>query len=271
LTIGLILILNRIGTVFTRAAAVLFAVLIGTGVAAFLGLVDFSPVREAGWFQMVQPFYFGMPTFDVSAILVMTLVAIISMIESTGVFLALSDITKKPIGSNELTKGYRAEGVATILGGIFNSFPYTTFSQNVGLVQLSGVKSRRVIFWTSGLLILLGFLPKVATFTTLIPKPVLGGAMLVMFGTVAASGIRILSQVDFAKNENLITIALSIGVGLGITANPAIVANMPEAVQLFTDSAIVAGSFTALLLNGFFRLVDRFRPAEVVADNRQVS
>ncbi|KGI84573.1 xanthine permease [Exiguobacterium mexicanum] len=267
LTIGLILVLNRIGTVFTRAAAVL----IGTGVAAFLGLVDFSPVREAGWFQMVQPFYFGMPTFDVSAILVMTLVAIISMIESTGVFLALSDITKKPIGSNELTKGYRAEGVATILGGIFNSFPYTTFSQNVGLVQLSGVKSRRVIFWTSGLLILLGFLPKVATFTTLIPKPVLGGAMLVMFGTVAASGIRILSQVDFAKNENLITIALSIGVGLGITANPAIVANMPEAVQLFTDSAIVAGSFTALLLNGFFRLVDRFRPVEVVAENRQVS
>ncbi len=267
LTIALIIVLNRVGTVFTRAAAVLFAVLIGTAVAAFLGLVDFSPVREAGWFQMVQPFYFGMPTFDVSAIIVMTLVAIISMIESTGVFFALSDITKKPIGSNELTKGYRAEGVATILGGIFNSFPYTTFSQNVGLVQLSGVKSRRVIFWTSGLLILLGFLPKVATFTTLIPKPVLGGAMLVMFGTVAASGIRILSQVDFSKNENLITIALSIG----ITANPAIVANMPESIQLFTDSAIVAGSFTALFLNGFFRLVDRFRPVAIVAEERQVS
>jgi len=185
--------------------------------------------------------------------------------------LALSDITKKPIGANELTKGYRAEGVATILGGIFNSFPYTTFSQNVGLVQLSGVKSRRVIFWTGGLLILLGFLPKVATFTTLIPKPVLGGAMLVMFGTVAASGIRILSQVDFSKNENLITIALSIGVGLGITANPAIVANMPEWLQLFTDSAIVAGSFTALALNGFFRMMDRFRPGTIIAEERQVS
>jgi xanthine permease len=185
--------------------------------------------------------------------------------------LALSDITKKPIGANELTKGYRAEGVATILGGIFNSFPYTTFSQNVGLVQLSGVKSRRVIFWTGGLLILLGFLPKVATFTTLIPKPVLGGAMLVMFGTVAASGIRILSQVDFSKNENLITIALSIGVGLGITANPAIVTNMPEWLQLFTDSAIVAGSFTALLLNGFFRMMDRFRPTTIIAEERQVS
>ena len=271
LTILLILVLNRVGTVFTRAAAVLFAVLIGTGVAASLGLVDFSPVREAGWFQMVQPVYFGIPTFDLSAILVMTLVAIISMIESTGVFLALSDITKKPIGANELTKGYRAEGVATILGGIFNSFPYTTFSQNVGLVQLSGVKSRRVIFWTGGLLILLGFLPKIATFTTLIPKPVLGGAMLVMFGTVAASGIRILSQVDFSKNENLITIALSIGVGLGITANPAIVANMPEWLQLFTDSAIVAGSFTALLLNGFFRMMDRFRPGTIIAEERQVS
>ncbi|MCT4799069.1 nucleobase:cation symporter-2 family protein [Exiguobacterium profundum] len=271
LTILLILVLNRVGTVFTRAAAVLFAVLVGTGVAASLGLVDFSPVREAGWFQMVQPFYFGMPTFDLSAILVMTLVAIISMIESTGVFLALSDITKQPIGAKELTKGYRAEGVATILGGIFNSFPYTTFSQNVGLVQLSGVKSRRVIFWTGGLLILLGFLPKVATFTTLIPKPVLGGAMLVMFGTVAASGIRILSQVDFSKNENLITIALSIGVGLGITANPAIVANMPEWLQLFTDSAIVAGSFTALALNGFFRMMDRFRPGTIIAEERQVS
>lgn len=271
LTIGLILLLNRIGSTFTRAAAILFAVLIGTGVAALFGRVDFSPVRDAGWFQMVQPFYFGVPTFDASAILVMTLVAIISMIESTGVFLALSDVTKQPIGSKELTKGYRAEGVATILGGIFNSFPYTTFSQNVGLVQLSGVKSRRVIVWTGGLLMVLGFLPKIATFTTLIPKPVLGGAMLVMFGTVAASGIRILSQVDFSKNDQLITIALSLGVGLGITANPAIVANMPDGLQLFTDSAIVAGSFTALLLNGFFRLVDRFRPIQVVAEERQVS
>ncbi len=262
LTIALILILNRYGTVFSKAAAVLIAVLIGTLVAFGMGMIDFSPVADASWFQRVTPFYFGAPTFNITAILTMTLVGLVSMVESTGVFLTLGEITDKKLSKQDLARGYRAEGAATIIGGIFNSFPYTTYSQNVGLVQLTGVKTRKVIVFAGLFLVILGFLPKVATFTTLIPKPVLGGAMLIMFGTVAASGIRILSRVDFAKNDHVLTVALSLGVGLGISMNPAIVSGLPEQIRVLTDSPIVAGSLTALLLNGLFRLADRKQRTE---------
>lgn len=262
LTIALILILNRYGTVFSKAAAVLIAVLIGTLVAFGMGMIDFSPVADASWFQMITPFYFGAPTFNITAILTMTLVGLVSMVESTGVFLTLGEITDKKFSKQDLARGYRAEGAATIIGGIFNSFPYTTYSQNVGLVQLTGVKTRKVIIFAGLFLVILGFLPKVATFTTLIPKPVLGGAMLIMFGTVAASGIRILSRVDFAKNDHVLTVALSLGVGLGISMNPAIVSGLPEQIRVLTDSPIVAGSLTALLLNGLFRLADRKQRTE---------
>ncbi|WP_214770603.1 nucleobase:cation symporter-2 family protein [Exiguobacterium sp. s133] len=262
LTIALILILNRYGTVFSKAAAVLIAVLIGTLVAFGTGMIDFSPVADASWFQMITPFYFGAPTFNITAILTMTLVGLVSMVESTGVFLTLGEITDKKLSKQDLARGYRAEGAATIIGGIFNSFPYTTYSQNVGLVQLTGVKTRKVIIFAGLFLVILGFLPKVATFTTLIPKPVLGGAMLIMFGTVAASGIRILSRVDFAKNDHVLTVALSLGVGLGISMNPAIVSGLPEQIRVLTDSPIVAGSLTALLLNGLFRLADRKQRTE---------
>ncbi|WP_214767686.1 MULTISPECIES: nucleobase:cation symporter-2 family protein [unclassified Exiguobacterium] len=262
LTIALILILNRYGTVFSKAAAVLIAVLIGTLVAFGMGMIDFSPVADASWFQMITPFYFGAPTFNITAILTMTLVGLVSMVESTGVFLTLGEITDKKLSKQDLARGYRAEGAATIIGGIFNSFPYTTYSQNVGLVQLTGVKTRKVIIFAGVFLVILGFLPKVATFTTLIPKPVLGGAMLIMFGTVAASGIRILSRVDFAKNDHVLTVALSLGVGLGISMNPAIVSGLPEQIRVLTDSPIVAGSLTALLLNGLFRLADRKQRTE---------
>ncbi|HAE0521410.1 TPA_asm: purine permease, partial [Salmonella enterica subsp. enterica serovar Enteritidis str. P125109] len=263
LTIVLILILNRYGTVFSKAAAVLIAVMISTLVAFGMGMIDFSPVAEASWFQMVTPFYFGVPTFNATAILTMTLVGLVSMVESTGVFLTLGEITDRRLTDKDLARGYRAEGVATIVGGIFNSFPYTTYSQNVGLVQLTGVKTRKVILFAGGFLILLGFLPKVATFTTLIPKPVLGGAMLIMFGTVAASGIRILSRVDFSKNEHVITVALALGIGLGISMNPEIVAGLPSKIRVLTDSPIVAGSLTALLLNGIFRLTGKSETADV--------
>jgi xanthine permease len=262
-TIDLILILDRYGTVFSKAAAVLIAVMISILVAFGMGMIDFSPVAEASWFQMVTPFYFGVPTFNATAILTMTLVGLVSMVESTGVFLTLGKVTDPRLTDKDLARGYRAEGVATIVGGIFNSFPNTTYSKNVGLVQLTGVKTRKVILFASGFLILLGFLPKVATFTTMIRKPVLGGAMLVMFGTVAASGIRVLSRVDFSKNEHVITVALALGIGLGISMNPEIAASLPSQIRVLTDSPIVAGSLTALLFNGIFRLTGKSETTDV--------
>ncbi len=144
------------------------------------------------WFDVVTPFAFGMPTFDIVMILTMTLVMIVVMIESTGMFLALSDITGKKIGQPELAAGLRTDGLGTLIGGIFNTFPYTSFSQNVGLVGVTGVKSRWVCVAGGVIMIVLGLLPKMAAFVEAMPQFVLGGAGLVMFGMVAATGIRIL-------------------------------------------------------------------------------
>ena len=165
-----------------------------------MGLVDFSPVAAAPVVHVPTPFYFGMPKFELSSIIMMCIIATVSMVESTGVYLALSDITKDPIDSTLLRNGYRAEGMAVLLGGLFNTFPYTGFSQNVGLVKLSGIKKRLPIYYTAGFLVLLGLLPKFGALSQIIPSPVLGGAMLVMFGFVSIQGMQILARVDFANN-----------------------------------------------------------------------
>lgn len=144
----------------------------------------------------------------------MTLVAIVSLVESTGVYFALGDLTNRSLKEKDLAKGYRAEGIAVLLGGIFNAFPYTAYSQNVGLIQLTGVKKNQVIVVTGVLLMVFGLFPKIAAFTTIIPKSVLGGAMVAMFGMVIAYGIKMLSRVDFAKQENLLIVACSVGIGL---------------------------------------------------------
>lgn len=199
-----IIIMYRFFDGFIRSISILLGLLFGTIVAAFMGKVSLQAVGEADWFHGIQPFYFGTPTFELTPIITMILVACVGIVEATGVYFALSDICNKKIGEKELTKGYRAEGLAMVLGGIFNAFPYTTYSQNVGLVQLTGVRNRVIIYTCGGMLIALGFIPKIAAITTIIPKSVLGGAMLAMFGMVMAYGIKMLSSVDFGKQEKFI-------------------------------------------------------------------
>lgn len=183
----------------------------------------------------------------------MILVAIVSVAESTGVFMALGKIVDKEITDKDLTRGYRAEGLAIMLGGIFNSFPYTTYSQNVGLVQMSRVKTRDVIVVAGALLILIGFVPKIAALTQLVPTSVLGGAMIALFGLVLSSGIRMLGdQVDLNRHENLLIIACSVGMGLGVTVMPELFDRLPDMLRILVDNGIVAGSFTAIVLNLLF-------------------
>ncbi len=251
-TIGLIIVIQVWGRGFIKSIAVLVGLVGGTLLAAVLGQVDLAPVGQATWFHFPQPFYFGTPTFDVSSILLMIIISIVSMVESTGVYFALGDITGKHIGEEELKKGYRAEGLAVILGGIFNTFPYTGFSQNVGLVQLSGIKTRRPIYYSAFFLIALGLLPKVGAIAQIIPEPVLGGGMLVMFGMVAVQGMRMLSKVDYNNDKNLLIIAISIGFGLGFNMIPTLFQQMPETVRMFTGNGIVMSSLTAIILNLLF-------------------
>ncbi|WP_306007852.1 xanthine permease PbuX [Bacillus sp. MMSF_3353] len=250
-----IIIMYRFFDGFIRSISILLGLLFGTIVAAFMGKVSLQAVGEADWFHGIQPFYFGTPTFELTPIITMILVACVGIVEATGVYFALSDICNKKIGEKELTKGYRAEGLAMVLGGIFNAFPYTTYSQNVGLVQLTGVRNRVIIYACGGMLIVLGFIPKIAAITTIIPKSVLGGAMLAMFGMVMAYGIKMLSSVDFGKQENLLIVACSVGIGLGVTVVPTLFSQLPENIRILTDNGIVLGSASAVLLNIVFNMV----------------
>lgn len=250
-----IIIMYRFFDGFIRSISILLGLLFGTIVAAFMGKVSLQAVGEADWFHGIQPFYFGTPTFELTPIITMILVACVGIVEATGVYFALSDICNKKIGEKELTKGYRAEGLAMVLGGIFNAFPYTTYSQNVGLVQLTGVRNRVIIYTCGGMLIALGFIPKIAAITTIIPKSVLGGAMLAMFGMVMAYGIKMLSSVDFGRQENLLIVACSVGIGLGVTVVPTLFSQLPESIRILTDNGIVLGSASAVVLNIVFNMV----------------
>ncbi|MED4682154.1 xanthine permease [Bacillus mycoides] len=257
-----IIIMYRFFDGFIRSISILLGLLFGTIVAAFMGKVSLQAVGEADWFHGIQPFYFGTPTFELTPIITMILVACVGIVEATGVYFALSDICNKKIGEKELTKGYRAEGLAMVLGGIFNAFPYTTYSQNVGLVQLTGVRNRVIIYTCGGMLIALGFIPKIAAITTIIPKSVLGGAMLAMFGMVMAYGIKMLSSVDFGKQENLLIVACSVGIGLGVTVVPTLFSQLPENIRILTDNGIVLGSASAVLLNIVFNMLPQRKVKE---------
>jgi len=256
-TLIFIVLLYRFSTGFIKAISILIGIIGGTIAAVFMGKVDFSPVRDSDFFHMIQPFYFGTPTFEISPIITMTLVAIVSLVESTGVYFALGDMLGKKIEKEDLTKGYRAEGIAVVLGGIFNSFPYTTFSQNVGLMQISGVKTKKVIYITGAMLIVLGFIPKIAALTTIIPESVLGGAMIAMFGMIVAQGIKMLSKVVSDTEDNSMIIACSIGIGLGVTVVPELFAVLPKNMEILTSNGIVAGSITAIVLNIVFNMIPR--------------
>lgn len=238
---------------FVANISVLLGIVIGCAVAAALGKMSFDKVAKAHWFDVVTPFAFGMPTFDIVMILTMTLVMIVVMIESTGMFLALSEITGKPIGQRDLAAGLRTDGLGTVIGGVFNTFPYTSFSQNVGLVGVTGVRSRYVCVAGGVIMIVLGLVPKMGAFVEAIPQFVLGGAGLVMFGMVAATGIRILAGVDYRGNRNnLYIVALAIGFGLIPLVAPRWMQQMPAALHPLLESGILLTSIAAVLLNIFF-------------------
>jgi xanthine/uracil permease len=195
-------------------------------------------------------------------ILTMTLVMIVVLIESTGMFLALSEITDKPLSHAELAAGLRTDGLGTFIGGILNTFPYTSFSQNVGLVGVTGVKSRWVCVASGVIMVILGMLPKMAAFVEAIPQFVLGGAGLVMFGMVAATGIRILSRVDYKNNNNLYVVALSIGFGLVPLVAPRWTQHMSQSLHPLLESGILLTAVTAVALNLFFNGTQREKHAD---------
>lgn len=248
-TILIILLVNIFAKGFLKSISILIGLIIGTIIASFMGLVDFAPVTQAPLVHVPTPFYFGIPKFELSSIVMMCIIATVSLVESTGVYFALSDITSEKLDSIRLRNGYRAEGLAVLLGGIFNTFPYTGFSQNVGLVKLSGIKTRLPIYYAAGFLVLLGLVPKFGALAQIIPSPVLGGAMLVMFGFVSVQGMQMLARVDFEHNEHHFLIAaVSISAGVGLNGSN-LFNSLPTGLQMFFSNGIVMASVIAIVLN----------------------
>lgn len=247
-----ILLIAKYARGFVANISVLLGIVIGGVVAAAFGLMSFDKVAKAAWFDVVLPFQFGMPRFDPVLILTMTLVMIVVMIESTGMFLALGEMTGRKVDQPALARGLRTDGLGTLIGGIFNTFPYTSFSQNVGLVAVTGVKSRYVCVAGGLILVVLGVLPKMAALVESLPTVVLGGAGLVMFGMVAATGIRILAGVDFKTNRhNAMIVAVSIGIGMIPLVAPNFKQWMPHAIHPLIESGILLSSLAAVGLNLF--------------------
>ena len=252
LVLATILVVNKLFTGFVANIAVLLGLSVGFAVALALGLVDFAGLRDADWVALVYPFRFGAPTFEAGAIVSLCIVMIVVMVESTGMFLALGEICGRRIGPPDIARGLAADGLGTIIGGVFNTFPYTSFSQNVGLVGVTGVRSRWVVAVAGGILIALGLLPKLGTIVASIPQPVLGGAGLVMFGMVAATGIKILARVDYGPRHNLLIIAISIAVGMIPLVAPTFFAQVPKALGPLVNSGITLAAISAVALNALF-------------------
>ncbi|MFT3974608.1 MAG: nucleobase:cation symporter-2 family protein [Amaricoccus sp.] len=238
---------------FLSNIAVLLGIVVGGVIAAALGMMHFEKVASAAWFAPIRPFHFGVPIFDPVLIATMVLVMIVTLIESTGMFLALSDITGKKLTQPALSAGLRMDGLGTIIGGIFNTFPYTSFSQNVGLVGVTGIRSRYVCVAGGAIMVVLGLIPKMGALVEALPTVVLGGAGLVMFGMVAATGVRILGRVDFTTSRNnLFVVAISVGLGMIPLVAPDFKMWLPHVIHPLIDSGIILASIGAVFLNVVF-------------------
>ncbi|MFE9625158.1 nucleobase:cation symporter-2 family protein [Streptomyces sp. NPDC006527] len=250
--LAVVLGVQRFAPAFLSRIAVLIGIAVGLAVAVPFGFTDFGGVADAHWVGISTPFHFGAPAFEASAIISMLVVALVTMTETTGDLVAVGEMTGRKVEPRSLSDGLRADGLSTVLGGVFNTFPYTAYAQNVGLVGMTRVRSRWVVAAAGGILVLLGLLPKLGAVVAAIPAPVLGGAGLVMFGTVAASGLRTLAEVDFEGNHNLTVVAVSVAMGVLPVGVPTVYEKFPDWFQTVMNSGISAGCVTAIVLNLLF-------------------
>ncbi|MGW2372636.1 nucleobase:cation symporter-2 family protein [Kitasatospora sp. NPDC001683] len=212
--IALIVLFSRLLRGFLGQLAPLLALALGTLASIPLHLFDLSGVRSAGWFGIASPFHFGAPRFDAAAIASMCIVLLVTYTESTADMLAVAEMTGKELTDADIARGLATDGLSAVLGGCMNSFPDTAYAENVGLVQMTGVRSRWVVAVAGCFLLVMGLVPKVGALIAAVPEPVVGGAALVMFAMVTAVGVQTLRKVEFNGNHNLLIVAVSLGVGL---------------------------------------------------------
>ena len=252
LTFAIVLLLSKLGSATISRLSILLAMVIGTLIAWSLGMTDFSKVTEGPVFAFPTPFHFGMPTFHIAAILSMCIVIMVTLVETSADILAVGEIIDTKVDSKRLGNGLRADMASSILAPVFGSFTQSAFAQNVGLVAVTGVKSRYVVATGGVILVVLGLLPIMGRVIAAVPTPVLGGAGIVLFGTVAASGIRTLATVNYKNNVNLIIVAASLGFGMIPIAAPTFYHHFPSWFETIFHSGISSAAIMAILLNLIF-------------------
>ncbi|KGQ40126.1 purine permease [Gallibacterium anatis] len=245
--LALVVILVQWGKGIFSAAAIVIGMLAGYCVALALGWVNFDGVKQAQVFALPQPLHFGL-SFPISGIIGMSIAYLVTIVESSGNFLALGNATKTEITGDHLRRGVLCDGVGSALAAIMSTTPFSSFSQNIGVISLTGVASRYVVAMTGGLLVLAGLFPVFGALIVSIPLPVLGGAGLMMFAMIIAAGIQMLDKVERTKRNGLI-IAISIGCGLAVTTRPEILDKLPAFFKEIFGSGITVGSLLALILN----------------------
>ncbi len=245
------LLLNNYGKGMISSASILIGIVVGYIVCIPLGLVDFTSVKEASWLSFPKILEFGV-TFDAKAVMAFIPAYFVATIGTVGCLKAIGETSNIDIGDKRVAAGVLSDGVGSALGGLVGSCPNTSFSQNIGIISLTKVASRHVAVMAGILLVILGFLQKVAAIITGIPNPVLGGVGIMMFGTVAAAGIRTLSNIKLTE-RNLLIIAISMGLGLGVTFRPDVIHNLPEAIRMIFSSGISTGTIAALILNAVLK------------------
>ena len=272
-TIVIIVLIQRLFKGFMGTLSVLLGLVIMTGVAFAMGKTDLTGVGKASWMAVTHPFFFGLPQFSITAIIAMIIVMAVTAVETTGDVFATGEVVGKRIAPRDVANALRADGLSTLLGGVLNSFPYTCFAQNVGLVRLTRVKSRWVVTAAGVFMIILGLLPKAAAIVAAIPSPVIGGASLAMFANVAVVGIQTLSKVDLRDNRNAVIVSTSIGLALLVTFRKEdIVTAMPSWLQIIFGSGVTIGSLTAIILNIlFFHIGRQASPDVAVVDGKKIN
>ncbi|GAB3439324.1 nucleobase:cation symporter-2 family protein [Phycicoccus ginsengisoli] len=255
LTLLVILVISRVFQGAVSRLSILIGLVVGTVIAALTGRADFSSVGEAKIVALPQVFHFGSPTFEVGAIVSMTIVIFVIMTETTADILAIGEIVGTPVDARRVADGLRADMAATTVAPVFGTFPASAFAQNVGLVALTGIKSRYAVAAGGGVLLLLGLLPVVGAVVAAIPYPVLGGAGIVLFGSVAASGIRTLSRVKYHDNLNMVIVSVAIAVGIIPIAAPTFWDRFPDWFATIMHSGISATAIVAVVLNVLFNEV----------------
>jgi len=251
-TLVIVLLLSKLGSAAISRLSILLAIVIGTGIAYALGMTDFSRVANGPFVALPQIFHFGYPIFDAAAILSMFIVIMVILVETSADILAVGEIVGTKVDARRLGDGLRADMLSSMIAPVFGSFTQSAFAQNVGLVAVTGIKSRYVVATGGLFLVALGLLPVVGRIVAAVPSSVLGGAGLVLFGTVAASGIRTLAKVDYENNMNLIIVATSIGFGMIPIASPTFYEHFPQWVVTIFHSGISSAALMAITLNLLF-------------------